>query len=109
MSARALSPIGKVFVVAALIEAITWAGLLIGMFLKYKTASVDLGASVVSLFGRAHGLAFLVYVVVTVLTGVRQRWPVWALGLGILAAVPPLVTVPLEMWFRRRGLLSPRG
>ena len=25
----------------------------------------------------------------------------------LLAAVPPLVTVPLEWWFRRRGLLSP--
>ena len=30
-----------------------------------------------------------------------------ALLLGLLAAVPPLVTVPLEWWFRRRGLLSP--
>jgi len=109
MSARVLSPIGKVFVVAAFLEAITWAGLLVGMYLKYQTASVELGASVVSLFGRAHGIAFLFYVVVTVLTGVRQRWPVWALALAIVAAVPPLVTVPLEIWFRRIGLLSPRS
>ena len=50
--------------------------------------------------------AFLFYVVVTVIVGARQRWPGWALLLGLLAAVPPLVTVPLEMWFRRRGLLS---
>ena len=28
--------------------------------------------------------------------------------LALLAAVPPLVTVPLEMWFRRIGLLSER-
>ena len=109
MSAPALSPIGKVFAVAAVIEAITWAGLLTGMFFKYQTTSVDLGLSLVSLFGRAHGVAFLLYVVVAVLTGVRQRWPIWALGLAILAAVPPLVTVPLEIWFRRRGLLSPRA
>ncbi len=67
MSAPALSPIGKAFVVAAFLEAITWAGLLVGMFFKYQTASVDLGLSLVSLFGRAHGLAFLVYVVVTVM------------------------------------------
>ena len=26
--------------------------------------------------------------------------------LALLAAIPPLVTVPLEMWFRRKGLLS---
>ena len=109
MSAPALSPIGKAFVVAAFLEAITWTGLLVGMFFKYQTASVDLGLSLVSLFGRAHGLAFLVYVVVTVMAGVRQRWPLWALLLGVLAAVPPLVTVPLEIWFRRIGLLSPRG
>ena len=26
--------------------------------------------------------------------------------LALLAAVPPLVTVPLELWYRRKGLLS---
>ena len=83
MSAPALSPIGKAFVVAAFLEAITWAGLLVGMFFKYQTASVDLGLSLVALFGRAHGLAFLVYVMVTVMAGVRQRWPLWALLLGV--------------------------
>ena len=57
MSAPALSPIGQAFVVAAFLEAITWSGLLVGMFFKYQTASVDLGLSLVSLFGRAHGLA----------------------------------------------------
>ena len=45
-------------------------------------------------------------VAVTVIAGARLRWPGWALLLALLAAVPPLVTVPLEMWFRRRGLLS---
>lgn len=108
MSSRPLSPIGKAFAVAAFIEAITWAGLLLGMWLKYKTGAVEQGVWLVSLFGRAHGIAFLAYVVITVMAGVRQRWPVWALGLAILAAVPPLVTVPLEIWYRRRGLLSPR-
>jgi hypothetical protein len=24
----------------------------------------------------------------------------------MLAAVPPLVTIPMEIWFKRRGLLS---
>jgi len=39
---------------------------------------------------------------------VKLRWPWWAAGLALLAAVPPLVTLPLEGWFKRRGLLSTR-
>ena len=45
----------------------------------------------------------LFYMVATVVAATRQRWPGWALLLGLLAAVPPLVTVPLEWWFRRRA------
>ena len=60
------------------------------------------------LFGRLHGLAFLGYVVVTVLVGARLRWPMWALLVALLAAVPPLLTWPVEIWFKRRGLLAPR-
>lgn len=100
---HALSPAGKAFAVVAMIEAATWAGLLLGMFLKYVTATTDLG---VWLFGRLHGIAFLVYVVVAVIAGVRLRWPLWALVVALAAAVPPLATLPVESWFRRRGLLS---
>ena len=106
MSARALSPIGKAFAVAAFIEAITWAGLLIGMWLKYGPVGNELG---VKIFGPLHGGAFLFYVVVTVLSTLRLRWPWWAALLAMVAAVPPLVTVPLEMGFRRLGLLSARA
>ena len=37
---------------------------------------------------------------------VRLRWPWWASALALLAAIPPLVTLPLEWWFKRRGLLG---
>lgn len=87
----------------AFIEALTWAGLLIGMFLKYVTETTELG---VWLFGRLHGFAFMAYVVVAVFAAARLRWPWWAALLAVLAAVPPLVTLPLEWWFRRRGLLA---
>lgn len=96
--------IARLFTIAALIEALTWAGLLLGMFLKYVTDTTDLG---VWLFGRLHGGAFLFYVVVTVVAAWRLRWPLWATALAILAAIPPLVTLPLEIWFRRLGLLAP--
>ncbi|MGY1457613.1 MULTISPECIES: DUF3817 domain-containing protein [unclassified Luteimonas] len=98
-----LSPTGRLFSVVALIEAFTWAGLLVGMYLKYVSGTTELG---VWLFGRLHGGAFLLYVVVAFVAGTRLRWPMWALLMAVLAAIPPLVTLPLEYWFRRRGLLS---
>ena len=99
----ALAPSGKLFVTIALIEAITWTGLLIGMYLKYVSGITDLG---VWLFGRLHGAAFLGYLVTCFVVGSRLRWPLWALLLAVLAAIPPLATWPLEWWYRRRGLLS---
>ena len=98
-----LSAAGRLFAVAALLEGFTWAGLLVGMWLKYGAGVTDQG---VWWFGRLHGAAFLFYVVATVYAGARLRWPAWALLLAMLAAIPPLVTVPLEWWYRRRGLLS---
>lgn len=98
-----LSPTGRIFFAIALVEAFTWAGLLAGMYLKYVSGTTDLG---VWLFGRLHGGAFLLYLVITVIAGAKLRWPLWALLLAVLAAIPPLATLPLEFWFRRRGLLS---
>lgn len=103
MPVPSLSPSGRLFAIAAFLEGLTWAGLLIGMWLKYGLEVTDTG---VWLFGRLHGAAFLFYLVVTVIAGARLRWPGWALLLALLAAVPPLVTVPLELWYRRKGLLS---
>ena len=103
MSLPPLAASGRLFAAAAFLEGLTWAGLLVGMWLKYGMQATDTG---VWLFGRLHGAAFLFYLVVSVIAGVRLRWPGWALLLALLAAVPPLVTVPLEMWYRRKGLLS---
>ncbi len=98
-----LTPIGKIFSIIALLEGLTWAGLLIGMFLKYTTKTTTLG---VALFGPLHGIVFICYVVITLVAALRLRWPLWATLVAVLAAVPPLVTIPMEMWFKRRGLLS---
>ncbi|MBC7685377.1 MAG: DUF3817 domain-containing protein [Bdellovibrionales bacterium] len=103
MNRTQLHGVGKLFSIVALLEGLTWAGLLIGMFLKYVTKTTDLG---VVFFGPLHGTVFISYVVVTILAAGRLRWPLWAMLVAVLAAVPPLVTIPLEMWFKRRGLLS---
>jgi len=105
MPVKSLSPAGRLFAIAAFVEAVTWAGLLIGMLLKYGTQTTDLG---VWLFGRLHGLAFLFYVAVSLYAWGKLKWPLWAVLVALLAAMPPLVTVPVEMWFRRIGLLSDR-
>ena len=105
MPLPSLSPAGRLFAVAAFLEGFTWAGLLIGMWLKYGLEVTDQG---VWLFGRLHGAAFLAYVAICFIVGARLRWPMLALLLAVLAAIPPLVTWPLELWYRRRGLLSSR-
>tara|TARA_R110001592_G_scaffold230801_2_gene487801 strand:+ start:932 stop:1267 length:336 start_codon:yes stop_codon:yes gene_type:complete len=92
-----------IFTVVARIEAFTWLGLLIGMFLKYVTETTELG---VWLFGRVHGFAFIVYFFVAIFAGLRLRWPWWATLLAVLASIPPLVTFPLELWYRKMGLLG---
>lgn len=97
-----MSPMGRVFAWTAFFEALTWAGLLLGMWLKYGPQATE---SVVWWFGRLHGVAFMAYLAVTVVAALRLRWPWWATLLAIVAAVPPLATLPLEWWFRRRGLL----
>lgn len=101
----ASSPLGRLFAVAAFVEALTWAGLLAGMWLKYGSQTTTAG---VWLFGRLHGAAFLFYLAASVLAALRLRWPWWAWLLALLAALPPLLTVPVEWLFRRRGLLAPR-
>lgn len=103
MPAQPLSASGRLYAIAAFVEALTWAGLLVGMWLKYGAQATDVG---VWWFGRLHGAAFLFYLVATLVAASRLRWPGWALLLGVLAAIPPLVTLPLEWWLRRKGLLS---
>ena len=79
----------------ALAEVVSWALLLAGMFLKYVTATTDLGVKV---FGMVHGVVFIAFCLVTVLVSVNQRWTARQLVLGLASAIPPFLTV----WFERR-------
>ena len=53
----------------AIAEAITWAPLLTGMFLKYVTETTELGVRV---FGMLHGVVFVAYGVVTLVVAVAS-------------------------------------
>lgn len=97
-----LSPT-RLFRTVAIAEAITWTGLLIGMFLKYGPAENETG---VRIFGMLHGVVFVAYVVTTLVVWVDRRWSVGRGLLALFAAVPPLVTLPLEWWAVRHDWLG---
>ncbi|WP_462418555.1 DUF3817 domain-containing protein [Kytococcus sp. Marseille-QA3725] len=91
--------------VLALAEAITWALLLTGMFLKYVTRTTELG---VRIGGGIHGFVFLLFCVTVVAVAVDGRWGVGRMLLGLAAAVVPFATIPYERWAERKGLLADR-
>jgi integral membrane protein len=85
------------FRVAAIAEACSWAGLLIGMFVKYGPADNELG---VKIFGPVHGGLFLLYVLSVLLVRGSLRWSAGRTLLGLLASIPPFATI----WFERTAL-----
>ena len=87
----------------AIAEAITWALLLSGMFLKYVTGTTELGVQV---FGMVHGVVFIGYCLVTLLVAIDQRWSAGRTLLGLLAAVPPFATLLFEAYADRRRMLG---
>ena len=101
--ARAGSGTVTAFRVVAVAEALSWLGLLTGMFFKYV---VDAGEQGVQLFGPIHGTVFLTYVVVTLLTWRTQRWSLPTAMLALASSVPPFCTVLFEEWARRTGRLD---
>ncbi|MDO8150212.1 DUF3817 domain-containing protein [Isoptericola sp. b408] len=101
-TAQPLTGLGRLFAVVAWVEAFTWAGLLVGMYLEHVAGVTDLG---VWLFGRLHGGAFVAYGLVALVVAVRYRWGVRRTLVALAAAVPPLATVLAERWLRRTGHL----
>jgi integral membrane protein len=87
----------------AIAEAVTWALLLTGMFLKYVTDTTELG---VRIFGMAHGIVFIAYCLTTIVVAVDQRWSPGRLLAGLAASVPPFVTIAFDRYAERRGMLA---
>lgn len=95
--------VGRLFAGVALLEALTWIGLLVGMFLKYVTDSTEKG---VQIFGPIHGGAFLLYIAVTLFAAKKLRWDGGATIMALLASIPPLVTIIVERVWAKRGWLD---
>lgn len=91
------------FRLVAIAEAISWAGLLIGMLVKYVVADSEVG---VQIFGPVHGVIFIAYVVVAFATWAALRWSTAVGVLAVLAGIPPFGTVIFERWATAKGHLN---
>ena len=93
------------FRIVAVAEALSWIGLLAGMFVKWVLQTSEVGVQV---FGPIHGGVFVVYLVVTVLAARILRWDAAAVLLAFAASVPPLATIWFERYATRTGRLPRR-
>ena len=91
------------FRITAVAEALSWTGLLVGMFFKYATDAGELGVQV---FGPIHGFLFMAYVLVAVSVARPLRWSMGTVALALVAAVPPFATIVFERWATRTGRLG---
>ncbi|GGR55423.1 integral membrane protein [Nocardioides luteus] len=102
MPALLRSP-SRLYKVVSVTEAVTWTGLLIGLFLKYVTETTELAVSV---FGMLHGIVFIAYCLTTVAIAIDQRWSFGRLVAGLASSIPPLLTLWFDWYAERRGLLA---
>ncbi len=93
----------RLFRTVAVAEAVTWALLLGGMFLKYVTETTEVG---VSIGGMLHGVVFIAYCLTTVVVAVDQKWSAGRTLLGLVASIPPFFTVLFDRYAERRDLLG---
>ena len=90
------------FRIVAVAEALSWLGLLAGMYVKYVPGTSEAGVQV---FGPIHGGIFVAYVAVALVASRLLRWDVRTTLLALAASVPPLGTVLFERWASRTGRL----
>ena len=95
------------FRLIAMAEAVSWVGLLTGMYFKYVgTPRTEIGVQV---FGMTHGLVFIAFVVAGLLVGIACRWRFGTWLLALLASIVPLSSVIFLIWAERTGRLSATG
>src|ERR1700761_8699054 len=79
------------FRIIAFAEAVSWVGLLVGMYFKYLgTPRTEVG---VKIFGMVHGLVFVAFVVAALMVGIAFKWSVSTWSLALLGSIVPLGSV----------------
>ncbi len=94
----------RVLRTTSIIEACTWAFLLVAMLFKY-VINPDVGGLLVPFAGAAHGTAFLAYLFFGLVVGANARWSFGLMLVGGLASVPPFATLLFDWWVERSGRL----
>ena len=100
------APVARAFRVVAVAEALSWIGLLAGMYVKHVLGTSEVGVQV---FGPVHGGVFVAYVAVALLASRVLRWSPGTTLLALAASVPPLGTSGFERWATRTGRLAARA
>lgn len=94
----------RAFRIVATLEAVTWLGLLIGMYVKWIAKSTEVG---VRIFGSLHGAVFVTFVVLSIAMYVRLGWRLRTLLLALISSLPPFATIAFEVWAARTGRFGP--
>ena len=92
------------FRVVAMAEAVSWVGLLVGMYFKYLgSPRTEIGVKV---FGMTHGLIFIAFVLTALLVGIAAKWRTGTWLLALLASIVPLCSVIFLSWADRTGRIG---
>ena len=87
------------FRLVALLEAVSWVGLLVGMYFKYLASTpTEIGVKV---FGMTHGLIFIGFVVAALAVGIAHKWTIGTWLLAAIAGIVPLGSVIFLIWADR--------
>lgn len=95
----------RAFRAVAIAEAFSWAGLLVGMYVKWIAEASEIG---VKIFGPVHGGLVVAYVALALAVAVRQRWSLVTLFFALAATLPPFLTVFFDRWAHRSGRYEER-
>lgn len=92
------------FRLIAFAEALSWAGLLIGMYFKYLgSPQTEVGVKV---FGPIHGGIFIAFLVAALLVGMSVKWRAGTWLLALLGSIVPLGSVIFLIWADRTGRMG---
>jgi integral membrane protein len=91
------------FRIVAFVEALTWLGLLIGMYFKWIAETGEAG---VKIFGPIHGGVFVLYLLISLWTARKLSWNLVTTFWALVASVPPFGTVVFEVWAARTGRMG---
>ncbi|MFE7746488.1 DUF3817 domain-containing protein [Nocardia sp. NPDC057455] len=98
-----LSTVAKRFRFVAVLEAISWFLLIIGMVFKRIPEPV---LWPVKVFGMTHGIVFVLFVIAAIVAARELGWSAKTTVLALLSSIPPFCTVLFEVWAVRSGQLG---